>query len=129
MAWKLLVHIKEMFFRQICVPGAQLWCSIPVPVEQGVMLITTALFWPYFLSVFNWSDQIQLSFEPITCYRHHKLHRSISHSEKGGERGKEARMTRMTRLTSSCRWPISISQGAPRKISTGASQPLRNLGM
>ena len=45
------------------------------------------------------------------------------------EKGKVKGMVQSTKLTSSCKCPMSISQGAPRKISMGGSQPLRNLGM
>lgn len=62
------VYTKEMFFRQTCIHGARLRYSILFPVDQEVRLIIAVLFWPYFLSVFNWRDHIQLSFEPTTCY-------------------------------------------------------------
>lgn len=62
------VRTKEMFFRPTCIHGAQLRYSILFPVDQEMRLIIAALFWPYFLSIFNWSDQIQASFEPTTCY-------------------------------------------------------------
>jgi len=62
------VQTREMFVRQTYTHGAQLRYSILFLVDWEVRLIIAALFWPYFLSVFNWSDQIQLSFELPACY-------------------------------------------------------------
>ena len=83
------VHTKEMFFRQTCIYGAQLRYSILFPVNQEVRLIIAALFWPYFLSVFNWNDQIWLSFEPTTCYtplQTPQIHPSLWKREREGKR-------------------------------------------
>lgn len=83
------VHIREMFFRQTCIHGAQLQYSILFPVDQEVRLIIAALFWPYFLSIFNWNDQIHLSFEPTACYtalQTPQIHLSLCKSGRKGEK-------------------------------------------